>query len=877
MRFPYPLGVLTQGSTIFDGLDEVPTLGERQDLVAEIERFAQCYPGNRILVTSRPVGYKTAPFNSRFFRHARIKDFDDDQIRQFLYSWYRHVLKYETLPTEVGKELELFYNALQDNVNLHRLATNPLMLTVMTAVHHFQHLPEKRVKVYDACAELLLNTWARLRQTHERWSGLRMGADDQKGCLAHLGFVLHQHAQGTTDRRPLRREAAVDVPAQFIKKQMRDYLLGQGVPMAIELNAQVELFLDLVRVEAGLLVERGTGDSGEPLYGFIHRTFQEYFAAIDLDNRRKQNDDPSVIPAFLDDHLHDPHWREVIMLLLSSLGRQLTTRYLARILEGTSRRSAYKSILQQDLYFVADCLAEDMDVRDEFAASVVKSLSTLVFESPFWSQSSRGLRTLHALLRTKQYAPPSRRALEDLMTRDGLEMRTRIYAAGALCGNAPGASADVHQPCASVILRELAERPDLAVQDRIAAARTLYQSSPRGSDGERQAVQVLLGLLQGPNVAIQDRIAAARTLYQSSPRGSDEERQAVQVLLGLLQDPELTVTDTIEAAQMLHRSSAAGSDERRQAVQVLLGLLKRSDIPVRERSLAAWPLYQNGESDERQQATQILLGLLQDPDLAVQDRIVAARTLYQSNPPGSDERRQAVQVSLSLLRDPNLPVQDRIAAARTLYQNYPGETDEKRQAGRILLGLLKRPNLAVTDRVAVARTLYQSSPSGSSEERQAVQVLLGLLKRPDLTVTDRVAVARTLYQSNPPGSVEYRQALQALRRVALNSDLSQEQRLEAACVPFTTRAGTPSDWRESVQLACSVASEESVKEHLIQHAGLPVSLADLLLPSLSRPEYPADLELSLSQMLFPHFERTVELTEAEVAAVADLTGQEALL
>jgi hypothetical protein len=42
---------------LFDGLDEVATLDERLGLVGEIEHFALCYPGNRVLVTSRPVGY----------------------------------------------------------------------------------------------------------------------------------------------------------------------------------------------------------------------------------------------------------------------------------------------------------------------------------------------------------------------------------------------------------------------------------------------------------------------------------------------------------------------------------------------------------------------------------------------------------------------------------------------------------------------------------------------------------------------------------------------------------------------------------------------------------------------------------------------------
>src|SRR5205807_1297970 len=63
---------------LFDGLDEVPTLDERKRLIDDIETFAQQYPGNYILVTSRPVGYDIARFANRWFQHGLIQEFDDE-------------------------------------------------------------------------------------------------------------------------------------------------------------------------------------------------------------------------------------------------------------------------------------------------------------------------------------------------------------------------------------------------------------------------------------------------------------------------------------------------------------------------------------------------------------------------------------------------------------------------------------------------------------------------------------------------------------------------------------------------------------------------------------------------------------------------------
>lgn len=60
---------------LFDGLDEVATVDERRVLVEEIESFAQCYPGNRFLVTSRPVGYDLASLSDQIFSKAQIQPF----------------------------------------------------------------------------------------------------------------------------------------------------------------------------------------------------------------------------------------------------------------------------------------------------------------------------------------------------------------------------------------------------------------------------------------------------------------------------------------------------------------------------------------------------------------------------------------------------------------------------------------------------------------------------------------------------------------------------------------------------------------------------------------------------------------------------------
>ena len=141
---------------LFDGLDEVATLDERRRLVEEIEHFALCYPGNRIIVTSRPVGYELASFSNEKFMHAQIQQFNDSQIQQFLERWYTHVLRLFPVPHDDQQELEALLTTLKENGRLHKLAENPLLLTIIIALHRYERLPDRRVLVYDRCANFLI-------------------------------------------------------------------------------------------------------------------------------------------------------------------------------------------------------------------------------------------------------------------------------------------------------------------------------------------------------------------------------------------------------------------------------------------------------------------------------------------------------------------------------------------------------------------------------------------------------------------------------------------------------------------------------------------------------------------------------------------------
>ena len=404
---------------IFDGLDEVATLNDRKQLVQEIEDFVLNYPGNRVLVTSRPVGYELASCSHKWFTHTQVHNFNDEQIHQFLHNWYTYVLKLPSLSKNDQEELDMLFDALKDNYRLHKLAENPLLLTVITALHRYERLPDKRVLVYDRCAKLLLDTWSRLRGTDARWRDMKMSTDEQYTCVAYLGYVLHDRSQEEHDANIANKEAtpeesASDVPAAFLLEKIEYFLRERNlITDRDEQYAEARHFCDLMLQEAGLIVERGTGGSGEPLYGFIHRTFQEYFAAAYIFDKFQQAVNTSVISEFLERYLHDPHWREVILLLLGKLSFRPVTILLQdlRLKKIKSRRSLHRDIMQQDLFFISCCLVEEITVQQELAVEVLSDLTKLVLQTPFPSQCIEALEQLGSLMKTRQYANLARKEL----------------------------------------------------------------------------------------------------------------------------------------------------------------------------------------------------------------------------------------------------------------------------------------------------------------------------------------------------------------------------------------------------------------------------------------------------------------------------------
>jgi len=382
---------------LFDGLDEVTGLRERQALVTAIEDFASRYPGNAILVTSRPAGYALARFSEHVFTHAEILAFDDKQIKQLVEHLYQYLVQKPDLSEQDESDIDTILKRLSEP-GLRRLAVNPLLLTVMSILSRARGIADRRGDIYEACARLLLSKWASLKGTDERWKDVQLGQEEQYACIAHLGLVLHEHMQ--------ERTGTADVPAAFLQTEVERFLSNQHSLTGgtrEDLHSQATLFLDMMNEETGLIIQSGTGESDLPLYGFIHRTFQEYFAAVAVYNRywQERAEEPHQLDDFITQHLHSAHWREVILLLLAKFPPESATARLQTILDS---KSSFHSILKQDLFFVCDCLLDEIIAEDALAQRVIAELRDVIKSSPFYTQQREAITYLVSLLQTRDYA-----------------------------------------------------------------------------------------------------------------------------------------------------------------------------------------------------------------------------------------------------------------------------------------------------------------------------------------------------------------------------------------------------------------------------------------------------------------------------------------
>ncbi len=319
---------------LLDGLDEVFDQHSRRQIVERINAFAEEFGHNKLIVTSRVAGYQDAKLASRFTEFT-IADMSDQQVSDFLYRWCRAVEQAqkpdataEQQKREGDQQAERILSDIQKSEGVKRLTTNPLLLTILALIHrNGEQLPARRVKLYELAVQTLTADW-QLSKKLPNMQKVLLPEGEVVALLAPLAYWMHEE-------KPSGQVTHAEVIEQLAPRLAE--LRGEAADSP-EILTAVEEFLRRVRETTGLFVERAP-----KVYGFMHLTFEEYFAARDIADK-----DPAEILETIQQHWHEPRWVEPILLALGYYG-SYSPRQFNRLIEKLFQSlKSYQPVLGTD-------------------------------------------------------------------------------------------------------------------------------------------------------------------------------------------------------------------------------------------------------------------------------------------------------------------------------------------------------------------------------------------------------------------------------------------------------------------------------------------------------------------------------------------------
>jgi len=306
---------------LLDGLDEVFDPVDRERVVDDIHRFSNDYPGTRILVTSRVVGYKAERLRDAGFRDYMLQDLDDRvQIPDFLARWHQVTF---TDPNEAAPKRERLAKAIRDSRPIAQLAGNPLLLTLMAIINRYQELPRDRSMLYEKAAEVLLQQWDTERGLQD-FPDLSREIDLRaKTSILRRVATRMQTGEGNGGKAAniIQGEALIDLVERYLCEELR----------FTQARAAAQALVRQLRERNFILCFLGADT-----YAFVHRTFLEYFCATDHVHRFEKEKSltlDGLIGVFVE-HCRDDDWREVLRLICG----QIDETFVGQIVESLAGR-----------------------------------------------------------------------------------------------------------------------------------------------------------------------------------------------------------------------------------------------------------------------------------------------------------------------------------------------------------------------------------------------------------------------------------------------------------------------------------------------------------------------------------------------------------
>jgi GTPase SAR1 family protein len=286
---------------IFDGLDEIFDPHTRGQVRNDIDSFAfWSYPGNKIIITSRKVGYEEVSFQQPDFAHFEILPFDSNQISEYVRKWY--ALE-EPDKTRREKEVRDLTSALEKLPQ--ELLGNPLLLSLIVILFRSGcTLPDSKLEIYRSCVGTLTEKWdaaGKRLEVPAEYSAVR----DKKSAFAHIGYWMYRRQTQESEKpsRPKYMDVRTEVTRYLCEREFQD---REG-----EAEGAAESFLEYAAKRSIFIEDR-----------FSHKTFHEYFAALFLYRNFCVGKTVDDLYSEISSYLANDAWSVVLELLFLMIDEQ---------------------------------------------------------------------------------------------------------------------------------------------------------------------------------------------------------------------------------------------------------------------------------------------------------------------------------------------------------------------------------------------------------------------------------------------------------------------------------------------------------------------------------------------------------------------------
>ncbi|MBP9947488.1 MAG: HEAT repeat domain-containing protein, partial [Vicinamibacteria bacterium] len=655
---------LGQCVLLLDGLDEIAHLGDRIACARAIDDFVPSIDRNRVVVTSRLVGYATCALSTQS-SYATLQPFEPSDIDHFIRQWHR---AFERSMRPAAPQLAVADAEAKDLIdNIRRservqaLASNPLMLTIISLIKHQNvRLPERRVQLYEVIMETMLTSWSMARGLSRDAGSSRpeSGSDGSRKLWAAVAYWMHETQNRTVAKRLLHEKLAE--------------ILFQMGKTEIEAEGEAAEYVRTASEQSGFIEERGADQ-----FAFMHQSFQEYLAAQHLVLMKPASKGPDRVIERAD----DPRWHEVVRLAVGFIGVVQKNDGGATELVERMRTSTnpLEPFIRGGLRLATACIADDVGVEQESADRAIADLCDSLAkceDKALFAELIEAMRSVRVL------APrESIEALIELSSAQDWHLRVE---AARMLGRVTRKSSDALQACKKLLHdKDEDVRSHAAVGvwhvDRSIEARCgliaylaggyLGLNAIESVASNPDFVDSAVAMLSSANVDA--RSAAIYVIGEWGPRPD-----GLTPLIALLNDQEATL-----------RSAAASAlgkwGPQQEALAPLVALLKDANPGVR--SSAANAL---GQWGPQQEALAPLVALLKDANPGV--RSSAASALGKWGP-----QQEALAPLVALLKDANPGVRDTAASAL-------GKWGPQQEALAPLVALLKDASSDVRDTAAGA-------------------------------------------------------------------------------------------------------------------------------------------------------------------------------